>query len=136
PEEIRRALAQHFGAGDATFEVHETAEGEDIAATARAAAGRGFDVVVAAGGDGTVARVANGVIGTPARLGIVPLGTTNVLARELGIPLVPDAACRLLAGPNATTTIDGMRAGGAYFFTQIGVGIDALMIRDTNPDSK
>src|SRR3954469_22337445 len=63
PDEIRQALAQHLGAGDAGFEVHELAQGEDITATARAAAGRGFDVVVAAGGDGTVSNVADGVIG-------------------------------------------------------------------------
>src|SRR5262249_20958068 len=107
PAEVWRGLTHHFGPGDAGVVVHETAREEDPAATARAAAGRGYDVIVAAGGDGTVSKVANGVIGTPARLGIIPLGTANVLARELGIPIDPDAACRLLAGANDTAKIDG-----------------------------
>ena len=54
--------------------------GEDILATVRGAVAQGFDTVVAAGGDGTVSAVANGLIGSGARLGIIPLGTANVLA--------------------------------------------------------
>src|SRR5262249_12554292 len=60
----------------------------------------------------------------------------NVLAHEMGIPIASDAACRLLTEANTTTTIDGMRVGDKHYFTQIGVGIDAMMIRDTPPESK
>lgn len=136
PDDVRQALGRHFIKGGPTLEVHETSEGEDVAATARAAVERGFDVVVAAGGDGTVSTVADGMVGTSARLGIIPLGTTNVLARELAIPLVLEDACRLLAGSNATAAIDTMRVGDGHYFTQIGVGVDSLMIRDTTTESK
>ena len=71
-----------------------------------------------------------------ARMGIIPLGTTNVLARELGIPLDLDDACDLLAGPNRTADIDVMRVGDKHYVTQIGIGVDALMIRDTPDEHK
>jgi YegS/Rv2252/BmrU family lipid kinase len=136
PEEVCRAVgARHLGQSTGC-EVHEAGEGEDILATVNRAIGEGCDLIVAAGGDGTVSAVANAVVGTRARMGIIPLGTTNVLARELGIPLVLDGACDLLAGPNRTARIDVMRLGDRHFVTQIGIGVDALMIRDTTDEHK
>jgi YegS/Rv2252/BmrU family lipid kinase len=93
-------------------------------------------LVVAAGGDGTVSAVADALAGTNTPLGILPLGTANVLARELGIPLDLDAACRLLVGGHVITSIDAMRVEGRCYFTHVGVGIDAMMIRDTDRESK
>jgi diacylglycerol kinase (ATP) len=61
----------------------------------------GFEIVVAAGGDGTVNEVLNGLGDAPkgfarARLGVLPLGTVNVLARELGVPLSPGPAWEII----------------------------------------
>ncbi|MBX6315112.1 MAG: diacylglycerol kinase family lipid kinase, partial [Isosphaeraceae bacterium] len=86
--------------------------------------------------DGTVSGVAEGLVGTVIPLGIIPLGTANVLARELGIPVDLEGACALLAGPKALDSIDAMRVDGRHYFTQIGIGIDALMIRDTRTEAK
>lgn len=64
------------------------------------AARDGAEVVVAMGGDGIVHHVAQGVVGTGSALGVIPAGTTNVIARLLGIPLKPAKAARLLIEPD------------------------------------
>jgi len=98
------------GHGDALQEIFETlgarpgsavrsTESADEARTLAAQAGEaGFDVVVAAGGDGTISQVVEGILSarTPVTLGIVPLGTGNDLARTLGVPLEPAAAMGVL----------------------------------------
>ena len=134
-ETLRSASVQ--AGRDREFEIHETQGGEDLASIVREAVQHeGFDLVVAAGGDGTVSAVANGLVGNDAVLAIIPLGTTNVLARELGVPLDLEASCGLVTGPSSIARVDAMKVGGAYYFTQIGVGIDALMIDDTSEVDK
>lgn len=95
-----------------------------------------IDLIVAAGGDGTVSSVANALVGRDIPIGVVPLGTANVLARDLGIPVELDAAARLLVGPNRVRTIDALVVDGHHYFTQFGVGIDSIMIRDTKDKNK
>jgi YegS/Rv2252/BmrU family lipid kinase len=135
-DDVRAALGRHFSCEQGACDIHETTRQDDLSALARDAAARGCDLVVAAGGDGTVSAVADGVAGSSTPLGIIPLGTANVLARELGVPVDLDEACRLLAGPLATTAIDAMVVGERSYLTQVGVGIDALMIRDTGREEK
>jgi diacylglycerol kinase (ATP) len=133
---VRQALGRHFSCEDGPCNVHLISGHEKLADLARAAANRGCEIVVAAGGDGTVAGVADGLVGTDTPLGIIPLGTANVLARELGVPVGLEAACALLAGPHRTASIDAMEVQGRHYFTQVGVGLDALMIRDTRTEHK
>lgn len=73
-----------------SIEVVETAHrGEGVAASAAAARSGRFDAIVAAGGDGTVHDVAQGLLGHAIPFGIVPVGTANVFAREIGLPRSP-----------------------------------------------
>lgn len=134
--EARRALERYLAVDGATCRVHEPAHGEPLAELVREAVRDGCNLVVAAGGDGTVSAVADALAGTDATLGIVPLGTANVLAGELGIPLDLDAACRLLAGVHAVAAIDAMELDGTRYLTQVGAGLDAAMIRDTPGEHK
>ena len=78
-EDVRQALDHHFLPGETSCEVHETVKGDAIERIAHEAQGRGYEMVVAAGGDGTVSAVAEGLVGTETPLGIIPLGTANVL---------------------------------------------------------
>ncbi len=142
--DVRRAIDSHLGGME--IEIHEVSHGDDLRAIVRSAIDRGCDPIVAAGGDGTVSTVADVLVGTEAHLVVLPLGTANVLARELGIPVDLEGACELgshcvklgsLAGSeHSVFRLDAMKVGGRHYFTQLGVGIDALMIRDTLDEHK
>lgn len=95
---------------------------------AREAVRAGMEMVVAAGGDGTVNDVIQELAGHETALGVLPLGTVNVWARETGIPLsLPDAARVLLYG--ARRRVDLGRAGNRYFLMMAGIGFDAEVTR-------
>ena len=130
-EAIRRSLGECFREGESRLEVYETRDGEDLGAVVRDRVRQGVDLVIAVGGDGTVSAVADALAGSGTPMGILPMGTANVLARELEIPLNVDEAARLLVGDHRLATIDAMKVGGRLYLTQVGVGLDALMIRDT-----
>lgn len=100
-EEIKRRLPdilQCLERGGIETSTHATSGAGDATAAAAEAADRGFDIVIAAGGDGTLYEVVNGLAPKPRRpkLGILPLGTTNDFARALGIPRYWEDACELI----------------------------------------
>ena len=103
----------------------------------------GADTVFACGGDGTVNEVLQGVIGTDATLGIIPLGTANALAADLGIPRNPAAAARqsLTFSPRAVaagkiTYRTGTRDAQRYFAVTAGIGADAHLMYKIDPAFK
>ena len=100
-------------------------------AAARKAAENGADLVVAAGGDGTVRGCAEGLADTGIPLGIVPLGTANLLARTLGIPADPRAALAVALGSREDRRIDIATADGALFTAMAGMGLDAAVVAAT-----
>ncbi len=114
--------------------LHATQASEEATRIASTHAGE-TDIVVAVGGDGTVNEVVNGMAGSKARLGIVPAGTVNVLALELGIPFQVERACSIIAGGN-TRLMDLGRVNHRKFILMMGAGIDALTIRNIDPRAK
>jgi diacylglycerol kinase (ATP) len=113
----------------------ETTEPGDASRLAREAVGAGFDLVCAVGGDGTVNETINGLAGSDVPLAIIPTGTVNVLAMELGIPLEPPDAVKLL-GAGTVSWIDLGLAGDRYFALMAGVGMDAAVVASLNPVMK
>jgi diacylglycerol kinase (ATP) len=114
------------------LDIAETRRAGHAEALAREAVQRGEPMVVAAGGDGTIAEVANGLMGSGARLGVIPLGTANVLAHELGLPFAPKAVAAALAFGRTCTLWPGQANGpdGTRLFVQmLGVGFDAHVVR-------
>jgi diacylglycerol kinase family enzyme/membrane-associated phospholipid phosphatase len=114
---------------------------ESMRRTIAGAIAGGCERVVAAGGDGTVGMVADAIASAGPRaadvtLGIIPAGTANILARELGLQGgLADAAETALAS-DRFLAIDAVETSGRLVFTQVGVGPDALMIRDTSRDKQ
>jgi diacylglycerol kinase (ATP) len=107
----------------------------DAVQLAAEAAASGVDAVCAIGGDGTVNETIQGIAETGVPLLIVPTGTVNVLALELGIPLEPADACRL-ATRGQLSWIDLGKAGERYFSLMAGVGLDAMVVSSMSPTLK
>jgi diacylglycerol kinase (ATP) len=95
----------------------------------------GFDAIVVAGGDGTLAREIPRALAFDVPVGIVPLGTFNDVARALGLPLDVDGACEVIAS-GRTRRIDAARVNGAYFLTEASIGISSRLARAQRPRDK
>ncbi|MBU5635596.1 YegS/Rv2252/BmrU family lipid kinase [Geomonas sp. Red69] len=96
-------------------------------------------LIVVAGGDGTINGVLNGLAPGAATLGVIPLGTSNVLARELEITSVDDALDRLAHGDARPISVGEIVAGGERrrFILMAGVGFDGAVVRDVRlPEKK
>ncbi|HXU47221.1 MAG TPA: diacylglycerol kinase family protein [Thermoanaerobaculia bacterium] len=103
---------------------------------ARESAAAGDEVVFAFGGDGTLREVAAGLLGTPTALGILPGGTTNVLARALGLPVDPFAAARAAAHAKPWPIGVGLcstAAGEKPFVMMVSAGLDAWLLAQVSP---
>jgi diacylglycerol kinase (ATP) len=84
--------------------------------------------VVACGGDGTVAAAAAAVGSAPIPIAVIPTGTTNVLAFELGLPANPAKAARALAGPMRPVRFRTWRVNGRMMLLQLGIGFDGKLM--------
>ncbi len=85
-----------------------------------------YDIVVAVGGDGTVNQVARGLVGSNVKLGIIPLGSGNGLARHLKLPLSYIRAIEVILAEN-TQKIDAGKINDEVFFCTAGLGFEALI---------
>jgi diacylglycerol kinase (ATP) len=103
----------------------------DAQAVAEAAVKEGFRTIVAAGGDGTINEVVNGMVGSDVALGILPVGTMNVFAAELGLPGDLDEAWAIIQA-GRTRRVDLLRANQQYFVQLAGVGLDAQVVQATS----
>jgi diacylglycerol kinase family enzyme len=117
PEDIQRALRE----ADLDAEVRQV-DGAAAAAAAQA------DAVVAAGGDGTVSAVASALAGTETPLGILPLGTLNHFARDLGLPLELREAARVVAAGHVRQ-VDVAEVNGHAFVNNSSVGFYPHVVR-------
>lgn len=87
----------------------------------------GVGLVVAAGGDGTINEVLQPLVGTDAVLGVLPVGTVNLWAGEVGLPRDPSLLVRLLTA-GERRRVDVGQAGTRYFLLMAGVGFDAAIV--------
>jgi diacylglycerol kinase (ATP) len=122
-----------LAANGVRLDLAETHRAGHAQALALEAARRGEPMVVAAGGDGTIAEVANGLMGSAASLGVIPLGTANVLAHELGLSFAPRSVAAALAFGRTCTLWPGQANGVdevRLFVQMLGVGFDAHVVHN------
>jgi len=107
--------------------VHQTS-GPDDARLAAREHGADFDAVIAAGGDGTINEVVGGLAGTEVPLGVLPWGTGNVFAREMGLPRRVKPLCRIIRRGRIRCLDLGM-ADGRPFLLMASAGLDAYALQ-------
>jgi YegS/Rv2252/BmrU family lipid kinase len=108
---------------DAECSIEFTREREHATQLAQQAASENFDVIAAVGGDGTINEVARGILHTSTRLGIIPKGSGNGLARHLGLPLDVLQATRAIF-QNKPVPIDTFTVNGKLSVNVSGIGFD------------
>src|SRR5690242_13482521 len=116
-------------------EPHVTLEAGDATAMAVAAARAGADTVIAVGGDGTVNEVVNGLDGFDTPLGIIPVGTANDFARQVGIPADADHAMDVIL-QRKPRRLDTASLNGRRFLNVSTGGVGAEATAETPPDAK
>jgi YegS/Rv2252/BmrU family lipid kinase len=105
-------------------------------AMARRGVAEGFEKIVAAGGDGTINEVVNGLAGSGTTLGLLPIGTMNVFATELGLPTHDLELCWEIVKGDSTRAIDLPKANQKFFVQLAGVGLDAQVVKETSSQLK
>jgi diacylglycerol kinase (ATP) len=122
-----------------SVEIDLTEKPGDATALSRAAARDGYDAVIVAGGDGTINEAVNGLVGTQTALGVLPVGTGNMWAKQLGIPTytlanplrLRDAADGLAEG--TIRPVDVGQVNERYFLCWAGIGLDAQVTAEMEP---
>jgi diacylglycerol kinase (ATP) len=125
----RRSRVEELAGGSLVYATSRSGEAETLA---HRAAGEGYQKIVAAGGDGTVNEVVNGIAGTGATLGLLPIGTMNVFATELGLPTHDLDLCWNIIQEGKVRLIDLPAANRKCFVQLAGVGLDAQVVKETS----
>ena len=105
-----------------SLDIEKTSRPGHATEITRQAVNESFDTIVVVGGDGTINEVVNGVIGANVRIGIIPSGTANDLARHFGIPRRVDRACDVILAGRVRPT-DAIFVNGRYYVTDGGIGL-------------
>jgi diacylglycerol kinase (ATP) len=127
---------------DCRITLHKTEHAGEATELAQRARDQGLDAVFVVGGDGTINEVVNGIAGSQVALGVLPGGTGNVWARELGLPRLSPLHPQPLVDsiqaliPGAARRIDLGRANGRYFLQWSGLGLDAAVTYAMEPRSR
>ncbi len=134
-DERVRSLVDSFTRAGAAAEVHLAHGGTELTALAKEALARRPDMVVAGGGDGTVSGVASVLAGSDVPLGVLPLGTLNHFAKDLGMPLDIEAAIeRIVAGQ--PMRVDVGEVNGRVFINNSSLGLYPDIVHDRERQRK
>lgn len=140
---VQEAITVLHNAG-VQAQAYVTTEAGSATRHAKQAVSDGCDTILACGGDGTVHEVLQSIVGTGVALGVIPLGTANALASDLGLITSPAKAARILLLAEPTRVSVGRihyrdgdgNPGSRYFTVAAGVGADALLMSRLEPRLK
>jgi len=124
-----------FPRDEFTIAVDYTKYKQHAIALTKYAAMKKPDIIVACGGDGTINEVASCLVGTSIKLGIVPVGSGNGLASNLNIPKNLDKALKIIQKGHSDV-IDVGQINDKYFFSNMGIGVDAMIIKKYEQSGK
>lgn len=128
-------VAETLSRAGFAVELHHSGQPGHLAELGRLGA-RDCERVVVCGGDGSVREVAEGLFGSIVPLGIIPVGTVNVLAHEMGLPAHDPVACAEVAAWGKPLPVGLGTVGGRAFTFSASCGLDALAVAGVNPDLK
>jgi diacylglycerol kinase (ATP) len=138
-ESLVRSVMERLAAGGLSPQLHLTRSAEEPPLVARGLC-QEYDnpLVIAAGGDGTVNGVVNGLAPGRATLAVLPLGTANVLAKEIGVKSVDEAVDRIVRGQTRSIAAGAVTAGERrkYFLLMAGIGFDGRVVGSTRGREK
>lgn len=129
PPEVLAGLQDQLAQRGVIARVEVVHDGRALLAAADRARADGAPLVIAAGGDGTVSAVASRLAGTATVLGVLPMGTLNHFAKDLGLPIELDAALDVLAG-GETVAVDVGEVNGRVFINNSSIGIYPDIVLD------
>lgn len=135
-EEVANSIRHFFNARGWEHHIHQTEKGEDVPSLVGSKVKEGYDLFIAAGGDGTVSAVATGLVNREVPMGILPVGTGNGLARDLHIPLRLDEALELIAERPASKPVDAIEVNGSYHLLHLSVGITPMTAKNASREQK
>ncbi|HUQ03275.1 MAG TPA: diacylglycerol kinase family protein [Kofleriaceae bacterium] len=133
-EERARSIREAFAAAGVESVIH-ACPGPELTPTARKAAASGVDAVVAAGGDGTVSAVASALVGGDVPLAVLPLGTLNHFARDLGMPDDLAEATRAIADGDRGR-VDVGQVNGRTFVNNSSIGLYPLVVQARDAEQR
>jgi YegS/Rv2252/BmrU family lipid kinase len=117
-------------------QVFQTSAEADTVAAIRQAVDTGIDLVVVSGGDGTISQAVTALNGTGIPLGVLPAGTGNLMARDLGIPTNAEKALELLAGEHRRLSLDLMQVGDRCCALNVSIGLSARAMDTVEREKK
>lgn len=137
PEPVLSVLNQTLGEAGIDWDVDVTHESGDALKSASSAAEQGYDLIGVYGGDGTIKEVASALAHTGLPLAILPGGTANVLADELGIPrALVDAAALVASGEYDLRPVDMGRTRDGWFIVRLTMGAEVSMVEGATRERK
>ncbi|MDR0788135.1 MAG: diacylglycerol kinase family lipid kinase [Gemmatimonadota bacterium] len=133
---MRGRIGGAFAVLGASIDIVETAAGGDAELFSRQAVEAGYRSVAVCGGDGTIAEVVTGLAGTGVPFGIIPIGTANLVAANLGLPSSVEKAVEVIVAGRSVPMDVGQLDNGRYFALIAGAGWDAEVMRSATRELK